>query len=80
LRIAAAGRAERLSARVVSARPMLVARSTPATEAPVSSRTPAMSRKTATMCAPMVDIAVATQYSSASPVTPPRCSKNAGFQ
>jgi hypothetical protein len=32
------------------------------------------------MCAPIVDIAVATQYSNASPVMPPRCSKNDGFQ
>ena len=46
-------------ARVVSARPEPVARSMPATEAPVSSSTAATKRKTARMCAPIVETAVA---------------------
>ena len=58
----------------------MVALTTPATEAPVSSSTAARNRNTATMCAPTVPSAVEAPQYSASPTTPPRGRTHSGSQ
>jgi hypothetical protein len=63
--------ASRIS-RVVVETESEVALITPATDAPVSRRTPAMNRKTVRMWAPIVPARVVTTQSSVSPVIPPR--------
>ena len=51
---------------------------TPATDAPVSSSTPARKRNTARMCAPTVPASVVTTHASVSPTIPPRVLTHVG--
>ena len=62
---------ERMS-RVVDDIDVVVAFTTPAIDAPVSSSTAARNRNTATMCAPIAPSAVETPQYRPSPITPPR--------
>ena len=66
--------------RVVVETESVVALTTPATEAPVSSSTAARNRKTATMWAPTVPSAVEAPQYRPSPTTPPRGRTHSGSQ
>ena len=66
------------TSRVVLETDVDVALITPATDAPVSSSTPARKRKTARMWAPIVPASVVTTQSRVSPVIPPRVLTHSG--